>query len=274
MRVSEKEAGSEAASLTKLTQHVARLQKDLDGTRSAQAALMGALQTAANADAAAAELRGELDVAKGRAAAERTALAEKGARLEEAIGRVRSELMSNAEQVGQELRQRMHEIKAVDAQERSNATVAAEAAQQLMEQLAQLHEELRQAEADQRSEAADRRVAEAEASQSREELRAALVAQQESQATEHAIEIGELKKELGKSFKATSCLPSRLPCRLKNAVRALVVCRGAHACGACPQGHARFRARADKPARGCRQRSSGCERRVFGRPAEPAGADR
>ena len=211
VRISEREAGSEAASLIKLTEHVARLQKDLDGTRSAQAALMGALETAANADATAAELRGELEAAKGKAAAERAALAEKGVRLEEAIGRVRSELMSNAEHVGHELRQRMHEIKAVDAQERSNATAATEAAQQLMEQLAQLHEELRQAEGEQRSEAADRRAAEAEASQSREEMRAALVAQQESQATEHAIEIGELKKELGKFF-GTSRASARWCC--------------------------------------------------------------
>ena len=84
----------------------------------AQSQLMHSIETAQQAEVAAVQVQRDLEEAKAAAAEERAHLASRGERLEAAVTRVRSELLSNAEQVGNELRQRVKEIQSVEQQER------------------------------------------------------------------------------------------------------------------------------------------------------------
>ena len=141
-------------------------------------------------------VRSELGEAKAATRAAEQELRNKGSELEEAVSRVRSELLSNAEQVGHELRQRVKEIQSVEQQERTDANAAVEASNALAERLGELSNELRTAEAQMQEEAAERRSAEAEAHAQREEMKQALVAAQEAAAAEAAEEMNALKSEL------------------------------------------------------------------------------
>ena len=206
VRISEREASTEAQSLQSLTAQVVQLQRALDSTRQTTDQIVGSVEIAEKADGKAEYLQQQLEEATAAAAREREALAEKGNRMEEAVGLVRNELLSNAEQVGRELRLRVTEIQNVEAQERSDANAAVEASQALAERLGELSNELRNAEGLMQEEVAERKAAEVEAQAARDEMKSALIGAQEAAAAEAADEIRGLKSELDVRKRAEEAL--------------------------------------------------------------------
>lgn len=206
VRLAERDVSQEKSSLETLSEQVHQLQQVLQMTRQTQDEIVSSVQIAERADGNAHALRLELEQAKEATRQAEDELREKGGRLEEAVSRVRSELLANAEQVGAELRQRVKEIQTVEAQERTDATAASEAANALAERLAELSNELRNAESIMQEEVAERKAAEADAAAEREEMKNALIAAQEAARAEAQEEISNLKSELDVRKRAEEAL--------------------------------------------------------------------
>jgi hypothetical protein len=210
VRVAEREQTYEKSTVQALSSQLVSLQLELAECRQQQQQLASAVELAATADAAAARLKLELEAEREEAALERNRLAERGGRLEDLVGRVRSELLANAEQVGHELRLRMQAIQNIDEREALDARAAVDASRELAERLADLSEELKGAEGELQHEKEERLQSDQAAAQARDELQSALEAQQQAAAQQAQQEIDKLRHELGVREHAERALKAML----------------------------------------------------------------